>query len=388
MHHSARITTRRGFLQAAAFAGGAFAFNRLAYPAAGAASAPAPTSAPSPSFAPPPGRYPPDAISEFSRRLRPVGRALETEDYYVWCNSPIYDEAGRVHVYYSRWPARHGMSGWISKCEIAHAVADSPEAPFVFQAVVLAPRPGRFDATTCHNPTIHRFDGNYYLYYMGTSDGRLASKRIGFAVSASPFGPWTRCDEPLLQPGPPGAWDDLCNTNPALIRHPGGKYWLYYKAINRDEYFNAPKSERIKGNRRYGLAVADRPEGPFIKHTGNPVIDFSRVEKNMQLEDAFLWLEDGRFKLICRDMGFYDHFAGLLLESSDGIRFSHPRIAYYGADAYALNEPPAPRHLSRYGRFERPQLLLKKGRPDYLFTSAQGGKYRTASSFIFKIMPL
>ncbi|WP_237488160.1 hypothetical protein [Hufsiella ginkgonis] len=37
------------------------------------------------------------------------------------------------------------------------------------------------------------------------------------------------------------------------------------------------------------------------------------------------------------------------------------------------------------GRFERPQLLFQHGEPAYLFTTSQGGKYMTASSFIFKI---
>ena len=65
---------------------------------------------------------PPGAFSEFSKHLRPIGRVLEIPDTYVWCNAPIEDERGRTHLFFSRWPKARGMGGWISVCEIAHAV--------------------------------------------------------------------------------------------------------------------------------------------------------------------------------------------------------------------------------------------------------------------------
>src|ERR1043165_4759727 len=66
-------------------------------------------------------------VSEFSRHLQPVGRALEMKDWYVWCNSPIEGPDGKIHVFFSRWPAAKGMGGWINSSEIAHAVADHTE---------------------------------------------------------------------------------------------------------------------------------------------------------------------------------------------------------------------------------------------------------------------
>ena len=51
-----------------------------------------------------------------------------------------------------------------------------------------------------------------------------------------------------------------------------------------------------------------------------------------------------------------------------------------------IDQPPAPKHLTKYGRFERPQLLLRNGRPAYLFTTTQGGKYETSTPFLFKIV--
>ena len=91
-------------------------------------------------------------LSEFSKHLRPVGRILEFENYYVWCNAPIDGPDGKVHVFFSRWSATKGMGGWINSSEIAHAVADTPEGPYEVVGTVLAPRgQGHWDATTCHN---------------------------------------------------------------------------------------------------------------------------------------------------------------------------------------------------------------------------------------------
>lgn len=324
-------------------------------------------------------------VSAFSKRLRPVGRALEMEDYYVWCNSPIEGEDGKIHLFFSRWKASKKMGGWINSSEIGHAIADSPEAEFKFINVILAPRgPGFWDGTTCHNPLIKKVGDKYCLFYMGNSNGKTNTKRIGLATADSLDGPWTRPDQPLLEAGETGAWDDHCTTNPAFIKHPNGQYWLYYKSWNTSEYENAT-DPLIRGNRKYGLAIADQLEGPYKKYSGNPVIDFSSKGGNKQFEDAFIWMEKGKFKMLARDMGIFNHEYGIIMESSDGLKWKDPEIAYFNAQHY-INQPPPPPYLKKYGRFERPQLLFQKGKATYLFTTSQGGKYMTASPFIFKLL--
>ncbi|KUG09150.1 glycoside hydrolase family protein [Solirubrum puertoriconensis] len=328
------------------------------------------------------------SLARFSKHLQPVGRALEMEDYYVWCNSPIYGPDGRVHLFFSRWPKSKGMGGWLNSCEIARAVADTPEGPFTYAETVLAPRgPGYWDATTCHNPHIQLVDGKYCLFFMGCANGKTDTKRIGLATADRLEGPWTRPDQPLLLPGEAGAWDDHCTTNPAFVKHPNGQYWLYYKSWNTQEY-QTSKHPTIRGNRKYGLAIAERLEGPYVKHPGNPVIDFSRLgdnAENKQFEDAFVWREHKQFNLLARDMGVYNHEVGLYLDSKNGTDWAYPKVAYLPLREYGVQEPPAPKHLKRYGRLERPQLLLCNGKPEYLFCAAQGGKYQTASAFIFRI---
>ncbi len=322
-------------------------------------------------------------MSDFSQRLRPVGRILEEEGWYVWCNAPIFGPDGRAHVFFSRWPKAKGMSGWLNSCEIAHAVADQPEGPYSVLGPVLAPRgPGFWDAATCHNPHIQKVGGIYALFYMGCSNGKTDTKRVGLATAPALEGPWTRRDEPLLLPGPECAWDDHCTTNPALVLHPNGEYRLYYKSWNTADYIN--DRPPVRGNRKYGVAIADSLEGPYIKHPRNPLVDFSGLGDNRQCEDAFVWQEDGRFRMIVRDMGVFNHEVGLIMDSPDGIGWSKPEVAYLSADAY-IDQPPRPAHLSRYGRFERPQLLLRDGRPTHLFVTTQGGRHETASGFVFRI---
>jgi len=323
-----------------------------------------------------------DHVASFAKHLKPVGRALELDGYYVWCNSPIIGDDGKVHVFFSRWNAAKKMGGWIKGSEIAHAIADTPEDEFKVQGTILAPREGYFDATTCHNPLIKQFNNKYYLYYMGNSNGKTNTKRIGLAVADSLNGPWQRVDQPLLLPGETGAWDDHCTTNPAVIEY-NGKYYMFYKSWNTHDYETATGD--IKGNRKYGLAIADKPEGPFVKYSNNPVIDFSSKGNNAQFEDAFVWMQHHKFNMIARDMGVFDHESGLLMHSKNGLQWSDPEIAYHAASAY-IQQPPAPSYLKKYGRFERPQLLLQNGKPAYLFTASQGGKYMTSSSFIFKIV--
>lgn len=301
-----------------------------------------------------------DRHADFSRHLRFVGRVLEEEGWYVWCNSPVYGDDGRVHVFYSRWRSSLGMGGWIKGSEIAHAVADSPEEPFRYVETVLAPRgAGFWDGTTCHNPHIQKIGDQYALFYMGNSNGKTDTKRIGLAMSSSPGGPWRRPDGPLLMPGPAGAWDDHCTTNPAFVRAADGRCFLYYKSWNTADYVSGQGP--IRGNRKYGLAIADKPEGPYEKYAGNPVVDFSGRGDNRQFEDAFVWREGGQYKMLARDMGIYSHEVGLYLASGDGISWSEPLIAYDALRAYVL-EPPAPAHLKRYGRVERPQLLFRDGK--------------------------
>lgn len=319
-----------------------------------------------------------NAQGEFYKRLTPLHRLLEMDGWYVWGNSPIIDEEGKVHLFFSRWPAAAGWRSWLSKCEIGHAIADRPEGPYEFIGTALEPSgPGLWDAFTCHNPTIHKVGDKYALFYIGSSDGTSGNKSIGLALADSLYGPWQKRTTPLIRRGNQNSFDDRMVSNPAFLQHPNGQFWLYYKAASEKSY--------QKGNNFYALAVADRLTGPYRKVNENPVIDLSYKGENVRLEDAYAFIEDGVYKLVTRDMGYFDNYGGLYFESRDGIKWSKPQRAFFGAEYYGLQHEERADHLFRKNRIERPQILMQGGRPTYLFTSMQGGKYNLSTSFLFKI---
>jgi hypothetical protein len=306
-------------------------------------------------------------VSAFCQRLEPVGRILEEEGWHVWCCSPIQDDDGRIHVLFSRWPLETGHAGWLTDSEIAHAVASCPEGPYTVTGTVLKGRGRRhWDARTIHNPTIHKVGERYALFYIGNSDGTAASQRIGLAMSDSPAGPWERIgDDPILDvSGSRSDWDSFITVNPALLLHPNGQYWLYYKAW--DKY-----NDNL---RKMGLAVSDRIDGPYTKVAQNPLVDFSYC--GSQVEDAYVFLEDDQFHMIMRDMGVISSRSGLYLVSDDGIRWSEPKLGYRTSDHYFGGTAE---------RFERPQLLKLDGKPAYLFLALMGGETGTSSAAVLKI---
>ena len=80
--------------------------------------------------------------------------------------------------------------------------------------------------------------------------------------------------------------------------------------------------------------------------------------------------------MVMRDMGvFYPH-VGLILESEDGINWSEPKLGYKTSKDY---------FGGKIERFERPQILMKDGKPTHLFLAFMGGKYNTSSGAVLKI---
>ncbi|MHC4993825.1 MAG: glycoside hydrolase family 117 protein [Planctomycetota bacterium] len=123
-------------------------------------------------------------------------------------------------------------------------------------------------------------EGGYYLCYQAeTIDGHGVNV-VGMAKADSPDGPWTKLTEPILRTTPGGEWE----TDPdrpdkrrdqvkgpwdsAAVHDPGiiprwGKYWLYYKGHGI--------GDTIYADSKWGVAVADHPEGPYVKSPQNPV---------------------------------------------------------------------------------------------------------------------
>ena len=120
-------------------------------------------------------------------------------------------------------------------------------------------------------PDILVYQGKYYLYYQaytmmpggpGTSATNGDDCPVAASVADSPDGPWIPSNKVVVENGPPGTWDQYVIHDPYPLVY-RGQIYLYYKG----EMGGSPKV------RAQGLAIADDPFGPFVKHPLNPVIN-------------------------------------------------------------------------------------------------------------------
>jgi len=152
-------------------------------------------------------------------------------------------------------------------------------------------------------PDILKFKGKYYLYFQSfTEPSGLRGDYcpVGMAWADSPDGPWTLVDKVVVPTGEKGEWDQFAIQAPTPLVH-DGKIYLYYKAA-----FNRPGTVWSA----IGLAIADNPFGPFVKHPQNPV-------QNSGHEICFFPYKEGLASLVIRDGN--EHFT--IQYASDWVNF-------------------------------------------------------------------
>ena len=299
----------------------------------------------------------------------PKKAVFQDSTYYIWGASPIKGEDGRYHLYYSRWDKKYGFKAWVTHSEIAHAVSDNLFGPYHFADVALPERGADYwDGHTTHNPTIHKFGGKYYLYYMGNRGDRVNTlglnwthrnnQRIGVAIASTPDGPWERFDTPLVDASVDSmAADALAVNNPSVTLRPDGKYLMVYKAIGRK------KPLPFGGPVVHMTALADSPKGPFKKNP-NPV--FTSENSTFAAEDPYIWMQNGRYYAIVKDMkGVFTHHGRslALFTSEDGIDWKQAAHALV-SDLHLNWEGGIKDSISH---LERPQLYMENGIPKALF---------------------
>ncbi len=89
---------------------------------------------------------------------------------------------------------------------------------------------------------------------------------------------------PILTPGPEGAWDDGVTEASDAFRDVG-TYYFYYHATGSGKGY------------RLALALADKPEGPWEKYEGNPLM--VKGEPRIRLQPGRLQLRQVRAKSRC-----------------------------------------------------------------------------------------
>ncbi|MDO5973486.1 glycoside hydrolase family protein [Flavivirga jejuensis] len=310
----------------------------------------------------------PTALSDYWKF---IGEAVNEPGYDVWGSSPIRDDHGNVHLFSARWSSDIPFKkAWRYNSEIAHYVAQKPEGPFKYvETVRKGKNDGKWNAAGFHNPSVKKIDNKYVLIFIANdgSDKHGPSQRIGMLISDAINGPWVEVPnktKPLLSPPDDDKiWcynSGLGVNNPGLIKHPNGKYYLYFKAMA------GPKGTGAKVS--MGVAVSEKLEGPY-KIQPEPI-----TTNKTRIEDGYAFMWKNKVCLLTTDNhGIIEKGGGLLWVSEDGLKFnSEPLSGFHNyQDFYLKGSFPKEANI-RYGgkkvKFERPQLLMNaNNEPEYLY---------------------
>lgn len=311
----------------------------------------------------------------------PLEGGFRMDEYWVW-GASVVEEKGQYHMYATRVPMKYKFHpGWMIASEIVHAVSDKLEGPYRFSEVALSRRGAQYwDGLSVYNPQAFKHKGKYYLYYGGTrhayeepTDEQLTlaskwcvssrfNKRVGLAVSDSPYGPWIRSDKPALDVEPNTFYSYLV-SNPAPVILPDGQVYMLFKGRRTEEN---GKYSRMQ----LGVAYAPSLEAPMKVLNGKePVF---KLKENGEAEDPFLWYENGCFYTVFKDqVGKYtgERGAGVRAYSKDCIHWTvcDPPKAYSKTVLWSDGTK------SYQGNLERPFIFFRKGKPLCIFFATMTG---------------
>ncbi len=213
--------------------------------------------------------------------------------------SDVIDVDGTCYVWYSKVvhadlpPHKRSLktSGYVAT--IWYATSRDKGRTWTEQAEALGKgEAGAFDSFAVFTPNIARIDGSYYLYYTGVKptpgkDDLFENNSvndvtaIGVARAETPDGSFERISpEPILSVAlPRGEGETRLTTFDSyrvddasiLLRDHDGdgdlEVWLYYKGRDLEHGPHGP------GLTKMGLAIAQRPEGPYVRaNNGAPIL--------------------------------------------------------------------------------------------------------------------
>lgn len=246
--------------------------------------------------------------------------------YYVWYSkgkiSPGYDGT----VWYATSPDGHV---WTEK-GLALAKGE----------------PGSWEGASVFTPNILVAEGKYWLFYTGVSKEYERpynpDSKIGIAVSDSPDGPWERlATNPALKNSDnPDDFDSHLVDDACLIVREG-KYWFYYKGRQLGK---SPAETQM------GLAIADHPQGPYVKHDANPVIPGNH--------EVLVWPQGTGVAVMIGTTGPKD-ISNTIQYAEDGIHFSKTHDVKNGPWAGGAYRPEA---FTQSGTGTIPQWGVEIGR--------------------------
>ncbi|ANW96107.1 hypothetical protein AXE80_07375 [Wenyingzhuangia fucanilytica] len=299
--------------------------------------------------------------STFSQSLVPGKFVLPAEDgWWNWGMSPIYDKKGKLHVFMSTIP---NSGRWIKDSKIVHFVADTSEGPYTFVDTTFSS-----PTSTYHNPQVSKVGDDYVMVYLikDRTTPRI-EQQIGIATTKSLNEPWVESPHnPIIKAS--GSMDGstiIHASNPTFLVDEDGKYRVYYKSIT--------DKHKSKQFREISLAISNNIEGPYENYEKNPLISYA--DMGLDIEDPYAFYYKGMYYLIVEDRmdvksalegnpKYLDKKElggkrpGLIYQSKDGIHWDRPQIGY-NTNSHYFNH--------KLARSERPNILWKDGKPEYLF---------------------
>lgn len=163
--------------------------------------------------------------------------------------------------------------------------------------------PGAFDEGDLGGPSVLRDGGLYHMWYAGFSD----RDRIGHATSLDGIN-WTKDPSPVLDVGPQGAWDNRLVSAPSVLKD-GNVFMMWYEGRSQD------LTDRI------GLATS--PDGVHWTRAGaDPVLSEG---------DQGAWDEYGVTtpSVVRTDSGYHMFYAGMNADDWDAYEWGgYRRIGY------------------------------------------------------------
>ncbi|MDQ8183842.1 glycoside hydrolase family protein [Pelagicoccus sp. SDUM812005] len=272
--------------------------------------------------------------------------------------APIYDEEGKLHIFNSVIP-NDGV--WVKDSKIVHWTADSVEGPYTLEGDLFASEHAAY-----HNPQVSKVGDSYVLVYLYNkhNDANGSLQEVGIATAKSPSGPWTESPHNPVIPasGTMNGAEIIHASNPTFVVTPEGEYRIYFKSMTTKHRF-----------REISLAFSDTIEGPYRNYEGNPLISYA--ENEVDIEDPYAFYYEGLYYMIVEDRRGVRNLLegeplplkhtknggrrpGLIYTSKDGIDWGVPEIGYLTNEGYFGD---------KLARTERPSILWKDGKPEYLF---------------------
>ncbi len=189
-------------------------------------------------------------------------------------------------------------------------------------------KPGSWEGASVFTPNILVAEGRYWLFYTGTSrkfgKGFNPDSKIGIAVSDSPDGPWERlATNPALKNSDNPADFDSHLVDDACLVVRDGKYWFYYKGRQQGK---SPAQTQM------GLAIADHPQGPYVRVEDNPVIPGNH--------EVLVWPQGKGVAAMIGTTG-PAHIRNTVQYAEDGIHFSKTHDVKSGPWAGGAYRPEA-----------------------------------------------